>query len=63
MFKQMARIAIEPVWVKIRDFQTRFPKAHEKAVGRKGELGEHVRARGPQGFGSRMPTFFFSSWK
>jgi len=33
MFKQMARIAIEPEWVKILDFQTRFPSAIEDAVG------------------------------
>ncbi|HZM91276.1 MAG TPA: pyridoxamine 5'-phosphate oxidase family protein [Blastocatellia bacterium] len=33
MFKQMARIAIEPEWVKILDFQTRFPSAIEKAIG------------------------------
>lgn len=33
MFKQMARIAIAPEWVKILDFETRFPKAIEKAVG------------------------------
>jgi len=32
MFKQMARIAIEPEWVKILDFQTRFPTAIEKAA-------------------------------
>jgi hypothetical protein len=32
MFKQMARIAIEPEWAKILDFQTRFPSAIEKAV-------------------------------
>jgi hypothetical protein len=32
MFQQMARIAIEPEWVKILDFQTRFPKAIEQAV-------------------------------
>jgi PPOX class probable F420-dependent enzyme len=31
MFKQMARIAIQPEWVKILDFQTRFPKAIEEA--------------------------------
>jgi hypothetical protein len=35
MFKQMARIAIEPEWVKILDFQTRFPSAIE-AAGRGG---------------------------
>jgi len=33
MFKKMARIAIEPEWVKILDFQTRFPSAIEEAVG------------------------------
>ena len=32
MFKQMARIAIRPEWVKILDFQTRFPKAIEEAA-------------------------------
>jgi len=32
MFKQMARIAIHPEWVKILDFQTRFPKAIEEAA-------------------------------
>ena len=32
MFKQMARIAIQPEWVKILDFQTRFPKAIEEAA-------------------------------
>lgn len=32
MFKQMARITIEPTWVKILDFQTRFPSAIEKEV-------------------------------
>ena len=32
MFKQMARIAIEPEWLKILDFKTRFPSAIEKAV-------------------------------
>jgi Pyridoxamine 5'-phosphate oxidase len=32
MFKQMARIEIEPEWVKILDFQTRFPKAIEDAL-------------------------------
>jgi len=32
MFKQMARIAIKPEWVKILDFQTRFPKAIEEAA-------------------------------
>jgi hypothetical protein len=32
MFKQMARIAIEPAWVKILDFETRFPRAIEQAV-------------------------------
>ena len=32
MFRQMARIAIEPEWLKILDFQTRFPKAIEEAV-------------------------------
>jgi len=26
-------IAIEPEWVKILDFQTRFPSAIEKAIG------------------------------
>jgi len=30
MYKQMARIAIEPEWVKILDFQTRFPSAIEE---------------------------------
>jgi len=33
MFKQMARVAIEPDWVKILDFQTRFPSAIAKALG------------------------------
>ena len=33
MFKQMARIAITPEWVKILDFETRFPSAIEQAVG------------------------------
>jgi pyridoxamine 5'-phosphate oxidase-like protein len=32
MFKQMARIAIQPEWVKVLDFQTRFPKAIEEAA-------------------------------
>jgi Pyridoxamine 5'-phosphate oxidase len=32
MFKLMARIAIEPEWVKILDFQTRFPSAIEAAA-------------------------------
>ena len=32
MFKQMARIAIEPEWVKVLDFETRFPRAIEEAV-------------------------------
>jgi len=32
MFKQMARIAIAPEWVKILDFETRFPSAIEEAV-------------------------------
>jgi Pyridoxamine 5'-phosphate oxidase len=30
MYKQMARIAIEPEWVKILDFETRFPSAIEE---------------------------------
>jgi len=34
MYGQMARIAIEPEWVKILDFQTRFPKAIEEAFSR-----------------------------
>ena len=34
MWRQMARVAIEPEWVKILDFQTRFPKALEEAVNR-----------------------------
>jgi hypothetical protein len=34
MYRQMARIAIEPEWVKILDFQTRFPQALEEAVSR-----------------------------
>ena len=33
MFKQMARVAIESDWVKILDFQTRFPSAIAKALG------------------------------
>jgi hypothetical protein len=32
MFQRMARIAIEPEWVKILDFQTRFPSAVEAAM-------------------------------
>ena len=38
MYKQMARITIEPEWVKILDFETRFPSAIEEAVsgGRQG---------------------------
>jgi hypothetical protein len=32
MFKQMARIAIAPEWIKILDFETRFPRAIEQAV-------------------------------
>ncbi len=34
MFTQMARIVIEPEWVKILDFRTRFPKALEEATTR-----------------------------
>src|SRR5262245_8404536 len=34
MYKQMARITIEPEWVKIIDFETRFPSAVEKAIRR-----------------------------
>jgi hypothetical protein len=34
MYKQMARIAIKPEWLKILDFETRFPSAIEEAVGR-----------------------------
>ena len=34
IFSQQARIEIEPEWVKILDFQTRFPKAIEDAIGR-----------------------------
>jgi hypothetical protein len=33
MYKQMARIVIEPEWVKLLDFETRFPSAIEEAVG------------------------------
>jgi hypothetical protein len=33
MFKQMARVVIEPEWVKILDFQTRFPSAIADALG------------------------------
>lgn len=36
LYKQMARIAIEPEWVKVLDFQTRFPKAVEEAMGAAG---------------------------
>jgi Pyridoxamine 5'-phosphate oxidase len=36
IFKQMGRITIDPEWVKILDFQTRFPKALEEAT-RKGK--------------------------
>ncbi len=32
IFKQMARVTIQPEWVKILDFQTRFPKAIEEAT-------------------------------
>ena len=32
MFKQMARVTVEPEWVKVLDFQTRFPKAIEEAT-------------------------------
>jgi len=32
LYKQMARIAIHPDWVKILDFQTRFPKAVADAM-------------------------------
>jgi len=32
MYKQMARIVVQPEWVKILDFQTRFPKALEEAI-------------------------------
>ena len=39
MFKKMARIAIEPEWVKILDFQTRFPSAIEKAVAEAKQVG------------------------
>ena len=34
MYRSMARIAIEPEWVKILDFRTRFPKALEEALSR-----------------------------
>jgi hypothetical protein len=34
IISQQARIEIDPEWVKILDFQTRFPKAIEDAVGR-----------------------------
>ena len=37
MFKQMARIAIDPEWVKVLDFETRFPRAIEEAVGGAGK--------------------------
>lgn len=33
LYKQMARITIEPEWVKLLDFETRFPSAVEEAVG------------------------------
>src|SRR5262245_58117218 len=32
MFKQMVRIAIQPEWVKILDFETRFPSAFESVI-------------------------------
>jgi hypothetical protein len=37
MYKQMARITTEPEWVKILDFETRFPSAIEEAVGGGGQ--------------------------
>jgi hypothetical protein len=32
MYKQEARIVVEPEWVKILDFETRFPEAIEEAI-------------------------------
>ena len=32
LFQQMVRIAIQPEWVKILDFETRFPSAIELAI-------------------------------
>src|SRR6185503_19540615 len=32
MFKQMARVSIEPEWVRILDFETRFPRAIADAI-------------------------------
>jgi len=32
MFKQMVRIVIQPEWVKILDFETRFPSAIESVI-------------------------------
>lgn len=32
LYKQMARIAIEPEWAKVLDFETRLPTAHEQLV-------------------------------
>ena len=37
IFKQMARIAIAPEWVKILDFETRFPRAIQEAIGGGGQ--------------------------
>src|SRR5437016_7433677 len=34
MYRQMARIVVLPEWVKILDFQTRFPKTLEEAISR-----------------------------
>jgi hypothetical protein len=42
MFKQMARITIEPEWVKILDFQTRFPRAIADAIAESSQSGAGV---------------------
>lgn len=32
LYKQMARITIEPLWAKVLDFETRFPTPIEKLL-------------------------------
>jgi hypothetical protein len=34
LYQQMARIAIEPTWAKLMDFETRLPRAVEQLVNR-----------------------------
>jgi hypothetical protein len=34
LYKQMARITINPLWAKLLDFETRFPTPIEKLLGR-----------------------------